>query len=114
MDAISKSEQDGIVTVNREKCLGRDNCGSCLEACPYDAPQFGSEENAKMQKCDLCTERWLEGKKPVCVASCPTRALDAGPAGEIRAKYGEVKQAAGFTYDEELGPSVLFKPKLRP
>src|SRR5512139_1082759 len=34
MGAISKSERDGIVTVDREKCLGRDSCEQCLEACP--------------------------------------------------------------------------------
>jgi anaerobic dimethyl sulfoxide reductase subunit B (iron-sulfur subunit) len=42
MNAISKSEQNGIVTVNRERCLGKDSCELCLEACPYHAPQFGS------------------------------------------------------------------------
>ena len=112
VNAISKREQDGSVVVDRGTCLGRDNCHLCLEACPYDAPQFGTEENAKMQKCDLCVERWPEGKQPICVASCPTRALDAGPIDEMRAKYGEVKEATGFTYNEQFRPSVIFKPKL--
>ena len=113
VNAISKRKQDGIVVVDREACLGQDECRLCLEACPYDAPQFGAEENAKMQKCDLCMERWPEGKKPICVDSCPTRALDAGPMDEMRTKYGESREAVGFTYNEELGPSVIFKPKLR-
>ena len=113
VNAISKREQDGIVVVDREMCLGRDNCQLCLEVCPYDAPQFGAEENAKMQKCDLCLERWGEGKQPICVAGCPTRALDAGPVDEMKAKYGEMKEATGFTYDDELKPSVIFKPKLQ-
>jgi anaerobic dimethyl sulfoxide reductase subunit B (iron-sulfur subunit) len=52
--AITKRKQDGIVVVDREACLGRDQCQLCLESCPYDAPQFGAEESAKMQKCDLC------------------------------------------------------------
>lgn len=112
VNAISKREQDGIVVVDREMCLGRDNCQLCLEACPYDAPQFGAEENAKMQKCELCIERWEEGKKPICVAACPMRALDAGPIDEMRAKYGEVKEATGFTYSDSLQPSIIFKPKL--
>ena len=64
-----------------------------------------------MQKCDLCIERWQEGKQPICVASCPTRALDAGPIDEMMTKYGDIKEAAGFIYDEELRPSILFKPK---
>ena len=111
VNAISKREQDGIVVVDKETCLGRDYCQLCLEACPYDAPQFGVEENAKMQKCHLCIDRWGEGKKPICVGSCPTRALDVGPIDEMMAKYGGVKEATGFTFDDKLKPSVIFKPK---
>ena len=109
--AISKREEDGIVVVDREACLGKDSCGLCLEACPYDAPQFGAEKSAEVQMCNLCIERWSEGKKPICVAGCPTRALDAGPIEEMEAKYGKIHEAVGFTYDDKLRPSVLFKPK---
>ena len=109
--AIAKREKDGIVTVDREICLGKDSCGLCLEACPYDAPQFGSEENARMQKCDLCIDRWAEGKKPVCVDGCPMRALDAGPINELKAKYSDIRDTEGFVYSDELAPSVTFKPK---
>ena len=112
VNAISKREQDGIVIAEKELCLGRSSCQMCLDACPYDAPQFSAEEHAKMQKCNLCLERWSEGKKPICVEGCPTRALDAGSLDEMRTKYGEVKEAIGFTYNEELRPSVTFKPKL--
>ena len=111
VNAITKREEDGIVIVDREACLGKDDCGLCLEACPYDAPQFGAEENAKMQKCNLCLDRWAEGKKPVCVDSCPTRALDAGPIDELRSKYGDVRNAESFMYSEDLIPSITFKPK---
>jgi len=112
-NAINKREQDGIVVVDRESCLGKEKCQLCLEACPYAAPQFGAEQNAKMQKCDLCLDRWAEGKKPICVTGCPTRALDAGPADEMKAKYGEIKSATGFDYSEKLKPSVIFKPRLK-
>ena len=112
VNAISKREQDGIVVVDEEACLGRNSCGLCLEACPYDAPQFGAEGNAKVQKCDLCIERWAEGKKPICVDACPMKALDAGPIDEMRTKYEEMKEATGFTYNDALKPSVIFKPKL--
>jgi anaerobic dimethyl sulfoxide reductase subunit B (iron-sulfur subunit) len=111
VNAISKRKWDGIVIVDTEVCLGRDYCQLCLETCPYDAPQFGVEENAKMQKCDLCIDRWGEGKKPICVSSCPTRALDAGPIDEMMANYGGSREAIGFTFDEKLKPSAIFKPK---
>ncbi|MFC1894207.1 4Fe-4S dicluster domain-containing protein [Chloroflexota bacterium] len=109
--AISKREQDGIVVVDREACLGKDNCDMCLEACPYDAPQFGAEENAKMQKCNFCLDRLAEDKKPVCVDACPMRALDAGQIEELRLKYGDIREAEGFVYSSELIPSIVFKSK---
>jgi len=111
-EAIRKREEDNIVLVKREVCLGRESCVLCLDACPYGAPQFGVEKDAKMQKCDLCADRLEAGKKPVCVESCPNRALDAGPLDSLRTKYGSSIHAEGFTYDETLGPSILFKPKL--
>ena len=111
VNAIAKQQEYGIVMVDRDICLGKDKCGLCLEACPYDAPQFGAEENAKMQKCDLCLERWTENTKPVCVSSCPVYALDAGPIDELRSKYGHIKSAEGFVYSEKLSPAVIFLPK---
>jgi anaerobic dimethyl sulfoxide reductase subunit B (iron-sulfur subunit) len=112
VNAISKRTQDGIVAVDRESCLGRDHCQLCLESCAYDVPQYGAEENAKMQKCNLCIERWAENKKPICVDACPMRALDAGPIEELRAKYGDCREAESFVYSAELFPSVTFKPKM--
>ena len=50
-NAIAKCLEDGIVTVGCEACLGQDARVGCLDACPYDAPQFGAEGNAKMGKC---------------------------------------------------------------
>ncbi len=108
--AISKREENGLVVIDREKCLGRNSCVRCLKACPYQAPQFGDEKNAKMQKCDLCADRWKEGKKPVCVGSCPTRALDAGPMDKLT-KHGESREAAGFKYLNKLSPAIVFHRK---
>jgi anaerobic dimethyl sulfoxide reductase subunit B (iron-sulfur subunit) len=61
--------------------------------------------------CNFCIDRWAEGKKPACVQSCPTWALDAGPMDELRARYGDVRDADSFVYDDELIPSIIFKPK---
>jgi anaerobic dimethyl sulfoxide reductase subunit B (iron-sulfur subunit) len=111
VESISKRERDGIVVVDKGKCLGKDDCGACREACPYEAPQFGAEENAKMQKCDLCFDRMAEGQKPICVAACRTRALDAGPLDELDEKFVRVNEASGMTYSPKVKPSVIFKPK---
>ena len=110
-DALTKRKEDGIVTLDAEACLGKDSCGLCLEACPYDAPQFTTEENAMMQKCDLCIDRLAMDKKPICVSGCPMRALDTGPIDELKVKYKAVESAENFTYIESLKPSVVFKPK---
>lgn len=110
-EAIAKRPEDGIVIVDRETCLGKDQCGQCLEACPYQAPQFGAEADARMQKCDLCLDRLMEGKKPICVISCPMEALDVGPLEDLRARHGDVRETEGFTFLEELGPSIIFKPR---
>jgi len=112
VDAISKRESDGIVVVDREKCLGNKECNTlCLNACPWDVPQFGPEENAKMQKCDLCLERLEKGQQAICVEACPQYALDVGPLDELKAKYGNAVEATGFRYSERFKPSVTFKPK---
>ena len=110
--AISKRESDGIVVVDGEKCLGKQECGArCLNACPWNVPQFGPEEDARMQKCDFCLERLEQGKQTVCVEACPMYALDAGPVERLVAEYGDAREAAGFVHRGRLGPSVTFKPE---
>ncbi|MFC1874130.1 4Fe-4S dicluster domain-containing protein [Chloroflexota bacterium] len=111
-DAITKRDSDGIVIVNQETCIGKDECKSkCLTACPYNAPQFAPEPNAKMRKCNLCLERWQENKMPICVESCPTRALDAGPLEDLKKNYQNTSAAEGFVYSKRVAPAVIFKPK---
>ena len=82
--AISKRTEDGIVVVDRDKCIG---CHACAGACPFGAPQYG--EDGTMQKCNYCLDRVLEGQVPACVESCPTRALRAGTMDELSGLAGE-------------------------
>lgn len=106
--ALGFDEKTAIAEAKR--CL---HCGRCFKACPYGAPQFGAEENAKMQKCNLCLDlgRWEEQKKPICIAACPLRALDAGPIDELTSKYGDIKEAEGLSYSPENKPSIIVRPK---
>jgi anaerobic dimethyl sulfoxide reductase subunit B (iron-sulfur subunit) len=76
--AISKRVEDGIVTVDRNKCTG---CRACLEACPFGAPQYG--EDGIMKLCDMCPDRIQNGQQPICAATCPTRALQWGTTEEL-------------------------------
>lgn len=111
-DAIQKRDEDGIVVVNQELCLGKDSCGLCREACPYDIPQFRVEENAKMEKCTFCLDRLASNENPICVDACPLEALDFGFLEDLKSKYGDVTEATGFTYSGNAGPSILFRPKI--
>ncbi len=76
-NAIFKREEDGIVLINQDVCVG---CRNCLQACPYGAPQFNSA-TAKVEKCTLCIHRLYDsdgrrtGFLPACVTTCVGDAL---------------------------------------
>lgn len=99
--AISKRSEDGIVVVDRKKCIG---CHSCERACPYHAPQFGADKH--MQKCDLCVDLVSSGKKPACVSTCSANALIFGPLDEMPSLAGEktVKRLDGPTQPSVFVP----------
>ena len=110
--AILKRDIDGIVVADQEMCIGKDECGfKCLKVCPWDAPQFGNELNAKMQKCNLCLDRIESGLQTICVEACPMYALDVDSLVNLKEKYGNQFEAEGFIYNEKFKPSVIFKPK---
>lgn len=79
-----KRKEDGLVVIDREKCIG---CGACAAACPYGAPQLDKEAR-KMLKCDGCLERLQSGRQPICVEACPQRAIEFGPIDALKKKYG--------------------------
>ena len=83
--AMTKDEATGIVSIDQETCIG---CKTCSTVCPYGAPTFVEEEGVS-SKCDMCTDEVARGRVPICVATCPMRALDWGDIEELRQKYGE-------------------------
>ncbi|SMB80202.1 anaerobic dimethyl sulfoxide reductase subunit B (DMSO reductase iron-sulfur subunit) [Pasteurella testudinis DSM 23072] len=97
---------DGFVIVNEETCIG---CRYCHMACPYDAPQY-SEAKGHMTKCDGCYSRVKAGQKPICVDSCPLRALDFAPIAELRRKYGELAALAPLPAAQYTHPNLVIKP----
>lgn len=64
--AISK--KDGVVKIDRDKCVG---CLTCVLVCPYGA--LAPSEDGIMQKCELCFENACGA--PECVSGCPNRAI---------------------------------------
>lgn len=105
--AMHKDKDTGIVSVDTTKCIG---CGYCVMACPYNSPKVDRTLGHSV-KCDFCQERLAEGKAPICVGSCPLRALDYGTIDELRAKYeGCVGQIYPMPSDDVTRPNVLVKP----
>jgi anaerobic dimethyl sulfoxide reductase subunit B len=104
--AITKRE-DGIVLINADRCIG---CRYCSWACPYGAPQFNEEINV-MTKCDMCHDLVDRGERPVCVESCPYRAMDFGPLDELEQKYGTTFTNPAPLPDPSITePAALYKP----
>lgn len=64
--ALSKT--DGIISVDRNKCIG---CYTCIMVCPYGA--ISQSESGAVQKCELCAQ--TASGIPACVEGCPNGAI---------------------------------------
>ena len=62
------SQDDGVIHVNQDKCVG---CLTCILVCPYGA--LAPNENGIMLKCELCLTNICG--EPACVKGCPNRAI---------------------------------------
>jgi anaerobic dimethyl sulfoxide reductase subunit B len=103
--AISKDKKNGVVTIDKEICQGTK---LCVLACPYGAPQYNSKV-FKSDKCDFCIDLQEKGEEPVCVSSCPMRAIEFGPIEDLRKKYGNVSQIKGMP-SPETKPNLVITP----
>lgn len=101
--AMYKREEDGVVLVDHDKCVG---CKYCVWNCPYGAPQY-NEMLGKMTKCDFCIDLISAGENPACVGSCPMRAIEYGPIEELRAKYGNVSDIKGLPNSSITKPNLI-------
>lgn len=104
--AMHKRAEDGLVLVNQDLCIG---CRYCEMRCPYGAPQFHPEKKV-MSKCDGCYERVAQGLKPVCVDSCPVRALDFDDIEILRQKHGAQNAIAPLPNPQLTQPNLVIKP----
>ena len=70
------SKDNGVIKINKEKCIG---CLTCILVCPYGAVSQG--KNGVAQKCELCLENSCT--EPACVKGCPNRALVYEDRGDM-------------------------------
>ncbi len=97
--------KEGAVAFNKEKCIG---CKLCVAGCPFDVPRF--DENGKIAKCTLCTDRISNGMSTACSKVCPTGAIKFGGRDDLISKAS----STGYTiYGEKdlLGLGVMFALK---
>lgn len=80
--ALRKRPDDGIVTWDKERCIG---CRYCQMACPFNVPKFEwADRDPYIVKCEYCRDR--KGDKqwvPACCEVCPRQAVIAGTREEL-------------------------------
>lgn len=107
--ASFKREEDGIVLVNEDKCIG---CKLCSWACPYGAREYDADEGV-MKKCTLCIDRIYNenmeeiDRVPACVSTCPVGARHFGNLGDPNSAVSKlVVERMGY----DLMPEIGYKP----
>ena len=107
--ASHKRDDDGIVLVNQDTCIG---CKLCSWACPYGAREYDSAEGV-MKKCTLCVDRVYDTeldedrRVPACVATCPAGARHFGDLGDPASDVSKLVAGRG---GYELMPELGYKP----
>ncbi|RAU20374.1 ferredoxin [Paramagnetospirillum kuznetsovii] len=114
--ASYKREEDGIVLVDYDKCIG---CKYCSWSCPYGAREFDPVQGV-MKKCTLCVDRIYDKtieedrRKPACVLACPASARIFGDINDPASEAAKaIHDNGGFQLMPEWGtkPSNHYLPR---
>lgn len=125
--ATYKREEDGLVLVNYDACIG---CGACVQACPYEGVRTRNAEEMShvtgfpvgdaavapqqpltVSKCTFCAHRLERGEQPACIEVCPARARAFGDVNDPDSEVSHLLQEREhFTLrpDKGTNPSVYF------
>ncbi len=107
--ASYKREEDGIVLVNEDICIG---CKLCSWACPYGAREYDEIEGV-MKKCTMCVDKIYnenlppESRAPACVSTCPTGARSFG---DLNDPNSDVSKLVAARQGYDLMPEQGTKP----
>lgn len=105
--ATYRTQEDGVVHVNREICVG---CRICVVACPYGS-RFINPLTHTADKCDFCYHRITQGLLPACVTACTGLARIFGdlndPESEV-SRYMEGRPTQRLRVDLDTRPKVHY------
>lgn len=113
--ASYKREEDGIVLINPDTCIG---CKLCSWACPYGAREY-DEDDGIMKKCTLCVDRIYnqniepERREPACVSACPTGARHFGDFADPDSNVSQLaRERGGYSLmpESECQPTWQYLP----
>lgn len=116
--ASYKRQQDGIVLVDYDKCIG---CSYCAWACPYGVRELDAQRQV-MTKCTLCVDRLedrslpVAERRPACVMACPTNARLFGNVHDPESEVSvAIRERGGYALMPELGtqPANHYLPRRR-
>ncbi|MGN7611798.1 sulfate reduction electron transfer complex DsrMKJOP subunit DsrO [Magnetococcales bacterium HHB-1] len=118
----SFSRKDGIVLVDKHRCIG---CRYCMIACPYKArslvyfevqlPEDGNPEvpirgKGVVEKCTFCVHRVDKGQTPACVEACQKAGKGAMIFGDLNDPQSEIAQRVAKVNTTTIRPDLGLKP----
>ena len=107
-EGATYKREDGIVVVDKEKCIG---CKYCMMACPYGVRDWNKAESV-VEKCTLCQHLTAAGEKPQCVKVCSVQCRFYGdlddPESDASKAIAAKPDAAHRLKDFGNGPSTVY------
>jgi tetrathionate reductase subunit B len=105
--ATWKREEDGIVVVDPDICIG---CKYCIQACPYNA-RFLNPTTGTADKCDFCLHRVEQGLVPSCVNTCVGEARIFGDLNDPESEISKLVATNSVTVlrpEQGTEPNVFY------